>query len=173
MRISSASPRSAMLAPSRAASPRTVQSEMLAPPLTGGARVEVCIAGAGLAGLVAAYMLSRDKRSVMVVEDGPLGGPHAPAEVAHLASRIEQPFVTLERMHGAEGARIAAQSCAAAIDTLEAMVRRERIACDFERLDGYRFAACDDTRADLEAEVRAARRAGLRDAELLDSAPIE
>jgi len=162
-----------MLAPSRAASPRTVRSEPVAPPLCGGARVDVCITGAGLAGLVAAYMLARDKRSVMVLEDGPLGGPLAPAEVAHLASRIEQPFATLERVHGAEGARMAAQSYAAAIDTLEAIVRREHIACDFERLDGYRFASCDDTRDDLEAEVKAAWRAGMMGVELLDEPPVD
>ena len=162
-----------MLAPSHAARPRTPRSELIAPPLSGGARVDVCIAGAGLAGLVAAYMLARDKRSVMVLEEGLLGGPEAPAEVAHLASRIEQPFATLERVHGAEGARLAAQSYAAAIDTLEAIVRREHIACDFERLDGYRFASPGDTRDDLEAEVEAAWRAGMTDVELVSEPPVE
>ena len=162
-----------MLISSRAASPRTVQSELIAPPLTSGARVDICIAGAGLAGLLAAYLLAREKHSVMVIEDGPLGGPHAVPEIAHMATRIEAPFASLEARIGEDGARIAAQDHFAAIDMVEAIVRREHIACDFERLDGLRFASEDDWRADLEAEVRAARRAGMEGVELVQCTPAD
>jgi glycine/D-amino acid oxidase-like deaminating enzyme len=162
-----------MLVSSRAATSRSVPDEVLAAPLAGGARVDVCIAGAGLAGLLAAYLLSRARHSVMVLEEGALGGPYAVPEVAHMASRIDMPFEALAARLGEDGARIAAQSHVAAIDAVEAVVRREHIACDFERLDGYRFAARGDTRASLEAEVQAARRAGLDGVELSAAAPIE
>ena len=141
--------------------------DLVAPPLTGGARVEVCITRAGLAGMVAAYLLTRERRSVMVVDDGPIGGAPTGAEVAHLASALEQPYAQLERLHGANGARLAAQSGHAALDALEAIVRRERIACEFERLDGYAFGL------DAEEEARAARRAGVRGAEAVDAPPVE
>lgn len=144
---------------------RNPSRETSAPSLTGGARVDVCIVGAGLAGLVAAYLIARDKRSVMVVDEGALGGSAGGAEVAHLGHMIEQPFEELERTLGAAGARIAAQGCTAAIDTLQAIVRRERIACEFERLDGYAFAPAGMAGGVLEREAQAARRAGLREAE--------
>lgn len=162
-----------MLVASRIANPRTPRSELTAPPLDEDARLDICIAGAGLPGLLAAYLLARDKHSVMVIEDGPLGGPDAMPEVAHMASRIDTPFSALEARLGDDGARIAAQSHVAAIDCLEAIVRREHIACDFERLDGFRFAATGDGLAGLEAEARAARRAGLEGVELVHAAPID
>ncbi len=41
--------------------------------------------------------------------------------------------------HGERGSRLAAESHSAAIDRIESIVSRERIACDFTRLDGYLF----------------------------------
>ena len=123
--------------------------------LTGGARVDVCIVGAGLSELIAAYYLARDKRSVMLMHAGPLG--LAGTELAHLSSAIPQPYDELERVHGAENARLAAQSYAAAIEALEGIVRRERIACEFERLDGFRLC---ESAGEAEREVAAAKRAG-------------
>ena len=146
--------------------------EALGPTLTGGARVDVCIVGAGLAGMIAAYLLARDRRSVMVVDDGPIGGVHAAFEAAQLASVVEKPYAELERAHGAAGARVAAQSHAAAIDAIESIIRRERIACEFERLDGYFFPG-ETTRGAIDEEYAAARRAGVEGVELLRAAPIE
>lgn len=142
------------------------------PTLTGGARVDVCIVGAGLAGMIAAYLLARDRHSVMVIDEGPIGGVHAAFEAAHLASVVEKAYADLERAHGEQGARVAAQSHAAAIDAIESIIRRERIACEFERLDGYFFPA-ERARDTPEDELAAARRAGVEGVELLRAAPVD
>ena len=152
---------------------RNLSNDLLAPPLIGGARVDVCIVGAGLAGMIAAYLLARERRSVMVIDDGPIGGVQGGFEAAHLASVIERPYALLEAQHGASGARLAAQSYAAAIDTLEAIAAREHIACEFERLDGYLFAAPDDAPDTIECEYEAARQAGVHGVEMVQRAPIE
>lgn len=152
---------------------RSLSNELLAPPLTGGARVDVCIVGAGLAGMIAAYLLARGGRSVMVIDEGPIGGVQGGFEAAHLASVIEKPYATIEARHGVDGARVAAQSYAAAIDALEAIALREHIGCEFERLDGYLFAAPTDAPGAIAREFEAARRAGVEGVELLDSAPID
>lgn len=148
-------------------------ADFTAPTLTGGARVEVCIAGAGLAGMIAAYLLAREKRSVMVIDEGPIGAPQPGAEIAQLAGVLERPYRELEERYGDEGARMAAQSFSAAIDAIEAVVRRERIACEFERLDGYCLSSPADARSELEREVSAALRAGMSDVELAAAPPIE
>lgn len=140
--------------------------------LTGGARVEVCIMGGGLAELIAAYYLAREKRSVMLMHSGPVGGGQASAELAHLASVLPEPYDELERLHGGDNAKLAAQSHAAAIDALEAIVRRERIACEFERLDGYRFCGGPHPLIAAEREVEASRRAGAAGTQAAP-APIE
>lgn len=141
--------------------------------LTGGARVDVCIVAGGLAELIAAYYLAQEKRGVMLLHDGPIGGYHSALEMAHLGTAIEPGYAELEALHGVDNARLAAQSYAAALDALEAIVRRERIACEFERLDGYRFCTGANAFAEASAEVEAAHRAGAREVEIVASAPIE
>jgi glycine/D-amino acid oxidase-like deaminating enzyme len=162
-----------MIVVTRKALSHSRANELLAPPLTGGARVDVCILGAGLAGMIAAYLLAREHRSVMVVDEGPIGGVQGGFEAAHLASVMERPYTWMEARHGAAGARVAAQSYSAAIDALEAIALREHIACEFERLDGYLVASPDEPSSALRHELAAAHRAGVEDAEMLESAPIE
>ena len=137
------------------------------------ARVEVCIANAGLAGLIAGYFLARDKRSVTVLDEASFTGPLPPPELGQLASVPRQSCYALEQRHGAQGARVAAQGFAAAIDAIEAIVRRERIACDFERLDGYCLFPPDEDRRRIEREVAAARSAGVKGAQALPASPVE
>jgi glycine/D-amino acid oxidase-like deaminating enzyme len=146
---------------------RTAASTDSNSPLPHDLRVDTCILGAGLAGMIAAYLLARDGRDVMVLEEGPLGGLQGGFEAAPLASVVERPYARVEAEHGREAARLAAQSAAAAVDALEAIVQRERIACDFERLDGYLVAPDAEGAEWIEREHEAARRAGV-DSELLD-----
>ncbi|MDQ2979575.1 MAG: FAD-dependent oxidoreductase, partial [Acidobacteriota bacterium] len=56
---------------------------------------------------------------------------------------------------------LAAESHGAAIERIERIVEEEKIACDFERVDGFLFAAPDSDPAELDRELKAARRAGL------------
>ena len=150
---------------------RSPPSTHPAPQLITDARVDACVVGAGLGGMLAAYLLAQHGRSVMVLEEGPIGGLHEGFAAAHLAGRAELPYAWVEERYGDDGARMAAQSCAAAIDSLEAIVLREHIACDFERLDGYVFVPPGDE-AMLEREAAAARRAGAHGVEWLARAPF-
>jgi glycine/D-amino acid oxidase-like deaminating enzyme len=162
-----------MIVASRAPSLRKPSSESALPALAGGARVDVCIVGAGLAGMIAAYLLARERRSVMVLDEGPVGGLQGGFEAAHLASVIEKPYAAIEARQGTAGARVAAQSYAAAIDALEAIALREHVACEFERLDGYLIASPADPPGFIERELEAARRAGVAGVEILASAPVD
>jgi glycine/D-amino acid oxidase-like deaminating enzyme/nitrite reductase/ring-hydroxylating ferredoxin subunit len=122
---------------------------------------DVCIVGAGIAGLTTAYLLAREGRSVVVIDDGPLGGGQTKNTTAHLSNAIDDRFFEIERLHGENGARLAAESHSAAIDCIEANVRRENIDCDFQRLDGYLLFPPSETELTLERELNAACRAGL------------
>ncbi len=70
------------------------------------------------------------------------------------------------------GARLAAGSHTAAIDRIDAIVREEQIACDFERLDGYLFLPPGGDSEVLDRELAAAHRAGLAGVEGLPRAPL-
>jgi glycine/D-amino acid oxidase-like deaminating enzyme/nitrite reductase/ring-hydroxylating ferredoxin subunit len=128
-------------------------------PLGGRVRADVCVVGAGIAGLTAAHLLAREGREVVVLDDGPIGGGETGRTTAHLASEIDDGLVEIERLFGEDGARLAHESHAAAIDRIEAIVAEEAIDCAFRRVDGYLFLAEDDEPATLEEELAAARRA--------------
>lgn len=141
------------------------------PPLTEDVQVDVCIIGGGIAGLSVAQALTRAGRSVCLLEDGALCSGETGRTSAHLASALDDRYYELERLHGEQGARLAAQSHRAAIDTIERLVRDEGIDCGFERVDGYLFLAPGEEMSELEREYAAARRAGLA-VEWVDGAPL-
>src|SRR5438128_2716133 len=107
------------------------------PALTQDVRAEVCIVGAGIAGMSTAYLLAREGKSVIVLDDGRIGGGMTERTTAHLVNALDDRFFELERLHGEKGARLAAESHSAAIDRIESIVTEEGIDCDFERMDGY------------------------------------
>ena len=130
------------------------------PPLAEDAECDVCIVGAGIAGITTAYTLTKAGRRVIVLDDGPIGGGESGRTTAHLSWALDDYYVEIEELHGAAGARIAAESHRAAVDRIESIVRQEHIECDFERVDGYWFAAKPGDDRLLDAEAEAARRAG-------------
>lgn len=141
--------------------------------LKSNAKADVCVVGGGIAGLTTAYLLTEAGKSVVLLDDGPLAGGMTEVTTAHLANEIDDRYVEIERVHGAEGARLAAESHTAAIDRIEVIARKEGIHCDFERLDGYLFLGADDDEETLDQELEAAKRAGLSKVTKLAHAPLE
>ena len=136
-------------------------------------RTDVCIIGAGIAGLTTAYLLVQEGRSVVVLDDGPIGGGMTGRTTAHLTNAFDDRFIEVENLHGEVGARLTAASHTAAIDKVEEICRSEQIDCEFERVDGYLFALPPDTEKLLDDELAAAHRAGLVDVEKVARAPID
>ena len=143
------------------------------PTLTHDIRSSVCVVGAGIAGMTTAYLLARAGRAVVVIDDGPIGGGETGRSTAHITAALDDRYSEIEKLHGLEGSRVAAESHTAAIDRIESIASLEDIDCDFERLDGYLFLGEGDERKVLEEELEAAHRAGLSDVELLDRAPLK
>jgi len=137
------------------------------------AQADVCIVGAGIAGMTTAYLLAREGQKVIVLDDGPIGGGMTARTTAHLVNALDDRFYELERLHGERGSRLAAESHSAAIDRVEAIVREEGIDCEFERLDGYLFTPPDESKEQLHDELEAAHRAGLTQIEMVERAPIK
>jgi glycine/D-amino acid oxidase-like deaminating enzyme len=75
-------------------------------------------------------------------------------------------------LHGHRGATLSAESHTAAIDRIEEIVGKEKIACEFERLDGYLFVPPGEPTDVLDKELEAAHRVGLSDVEQVARAPL-
>ncbi|ADI13840.1 FAD-dependent oxidoreductase [Truepera radiovictrix] len=142
-------------------------------PLTRDLTVDVCVVGAGLAGLTTAYLLAREGRRVAVLDQGPVGGGNTGRTTAQLANAFDDRYSEVIRLYGEAGARAVAQSHTAAIDLIERISQEEGIACDFERVSGYLFVPPGASRRVLSEELEAARRAGLREVAWVDKAPLE
>jgi len=140
--------------------------------LEGNVVADVCIVGAGIAGLTVAYQLVQSGKRVVVLDARRPGTGETERTTAHLASALDDRFTHLESLHGLEGARRAAESHAAAIDYIEAVVRELKLDCDFRRVDGYLCLGPLDNASTLEAEFAAARRAGLT-VELVEDPPVD
>lgn len=143
------------------------------PRLKENIRTDVCIIGAGIAGMTTAYLLAREGRSVVVLDDGAIGGGMTGRTTAHLTNAFDDRYVEMEKLHGEDGSRRIAQSHTAAIDKVEEIAGDEEIACGFERLDGYLFVPSNDSTDLLNDELKASHRAGLVDVEMVKRAPID
>ncbi|WP_414579358.1 FAD-dependent oxidoreductase [Anabaena sp. CCY 9402-a] len=143
------------------------------PALVENTHADVCIVGAGIAGMSTAYMLSGAGKSVVVLDDGPVGGGQTERTTAHLSNVLSYRYYELEQMHGEERAKLIAESHTTAINTIEAIATQENIDCDFVRLDGYLFLPDLQSLDEMERELAAAHRAGLSNVELVKQAPLE
>ena len=142
------------------------------PALDSDAQADVCIVGAGMAGLSVAYRLARAGKSVIVIDDGEIGGGMTGVTSAHLTCMLDRSYEEIERIRGRDQAILVASSHQSAINRIEANVSDEGIDCDFERVPGFLFRAPDDD-GSLDPELQAMRRAGLGDARIMDRAPLQ
>lgn len=141
-------------------------------PLGEDLRTDVCVIGAGIAGLTTAYLLARAGKQAVVVDNHTVGSGETGRTSAHLASALDDRFQALARLHGPNGARMARASHEAAIDLIQHIVSEEGIDCEFERVDGYLFLPPNGSLELLEAELEAAREAGCDEAEWCLRLPI-
>ena len=135
--------------------------------------MDVVIVGGGIAGLTTAYLLSKSGKKVAVIEDGYIASGETGRTTAHITHALDDRYYNLERNHGLDGARIAAESHTAAINLIESVVNEESIDCDFERLDGFLFLDPSDKKESLDKELEATHRAGINATEIIDKAPLQ
>src|SRR5215213_11939659 len=79
-------------------------------PLSSDTRADVCIVGAGLAGITTGYLLAREGKSVVILDDSAIGGGETGRTTAHLASALDDRIYKLEEIHGAERTKLMVES---------------------------------------------------------------
>ncbi|HEY6070452.1 MAG TPA: FAD-dependent oxidoreductase [Chthoniobacterales bacterium] len=140
-------------------------------PLSGDLTTDVCVIGAGIAGVTTAYLLARERKNVVLIDDGPVGGGMTGRTTAHLTNMIDDGYAEIETMLGEECSRLMAESHTAAIDKIEEIVRELKLDCDFERLDGYLFLPPGGSVKELMGELEAIHRARLSNVERVNEVP--
>jgi len=132
-----------------------------APALDRAATADVAVIGSGIAGLSVAYEISRQGRSVVVLDRGRLGGGMTARTTAHLASALDDGYAQMIDAHGLEMAMRLHDSLVAAIDRMETIQATEEIACDFRRVPGFLMLAPTSPDSELDDELAACAKIGV------------
>ena len=131
------------------------------PALAGDLEVDVGIVGAGLTGLVAAWLLTNAGRRVAVIEQGRIASGETGHTTAHLTELVDARYHVIERDFGREGARLVARSNHQAIEWVDQTTHALGIECGFERVPAYLYTERASDISLLRREFGAADRAGV------------
>jgi glycine/D-amino acid oxidase-like deaminating enzyme len=77
-----------------------------------GLHADVCVVGAGIAGLTTAYLLRRAGHEVEVLDAFSPGAGETGRTTAHLTNVLDDRFVRLEKFFGVDGSRATSRSTA-------------------------------------------------------------
>jgi glycine/D-amino acid oxidase-like deaminating enzyme/nitrite reductase/ring-hydroxylating ferredoxin subunit len=130
-------------------------------PLAANVSADVAIVGSGIAGLSIAYDLQERGFSVVVLDRGAIAGGMTSRTTAHLAPICDDSLAELLSIRDADEARGFQDSQSAAVDRIEAIVKRLGIDCEFRRLDGILFLDPTSEESVLDDEVKAANELGV------------
>jgi glycine/D-amino acid oxidase-like deaminating enzyme/nitrite reductase/ring-hydroxylating ferredoxin subunit len=131
------------------------------PALKGDLDFDVCVIGAGIAGLAAAALLREDGADVAVLEMDRVGAGTTGYTTAKVSSNHQLVYSELESKHSEKAARVYAEANEAGLDWLRRTVQEHGIECDWRDKQAFTYAATDDDGPSIEDELAAAQRAGL------------
>ena len=131
------------------------------PALAQDVHADVCVVGAGITGLSAALELARGGRSVVVLEGRFVGAGASGYNTAKLSSLHGLTYAKLERSLGGDAARSYGQANQRGLERAFELADELGVDCELRRKPNLTYSESPDDREQLEAEVEAARRAGL------------
>ncbi|GAB3626798.1 FAD dependent oxidoreductase [Pandoraea terrae] len=137
-------------------------------------RADVVVIGAGFTGLSAALALAKRGATVAVLDAGRVGGGASGRNGGQCNTGVAQDYAALYAQLGPERARGCYQAYAAAVSTVERLIREENIACDYAATGKLKLASKPHHLAHLERtaeliarevdpDVQIIGRAGIRD----------
>jgi glycine/D-amino acid oxidase-like deaminating enzyme/nitrite reductase/ring-hydroxylating ferredoxin subunit len=131
------------------------------PPLKGDLEVEVAIVGAGIVGMSAALLLQRAGRRVAVLEALQVGRQVTGRSTAKITSQHNLIYQALEKSFDEDGARAYGAANEAGLAQIVRFIEELGIECDLERKAAYVYSRSGEQLAEVEKEVKVARRLGL------------
>jgi glycine/D-amino acid oxidase-like deaminating enzyme/nitrite reductase/ring-hydroxylating ferredoxin subunit len=123
--------------------------------------VDVAVVGAGIVGVLTAYLLQRDGKTVALLDAKRIVRGATGYTTAKLTSGHGLIYADLAESFGAEGARVYADSNQAAIEQVAGLAEELGIDCDLERKPNYVYAEREEDVERLRTELAAMERVGL------------
>lgn len=138
----------------------TVKKQPPYSPLTKDISVDVAITGGGLTGISTAYELSKENKSVAVVEKGTVVDSVTAYTTAFLCQVIDTDLQDLVKMFGRKEAALIWQSHIDAINRTATIIKKEKIDCDFMFCNDYSIAFSKNDVKILQEEEKVANKLG-------------
>lgn len=130
--------------------------------LKGDIQVQTAVIGAGMAGILTAYLLKKEGMDVVVVEAKKIASGQTQNTTAKITSQHGMIYDRMIREIGRERAAEYAMANEDAIKIFERIIKEEKINCRFEKLPAYLYT-WDEAKAEkMEREAIAARELGIK-----------
>ncbi|MBP0588221.1 FAD-binding oxidoreductase [Paraburkholderia sp. LEh10] len=129
--------------------------------------VDVAVIGGGFTGLSAALALGKRGASVTVLDAGRIGGGASGRNGGQCNTGVAQDYAALREQLGVERAQGCYRAYAAAVDTVERLIREEQIDCDYLASGKLKLAAKPHHLAHLEQTAELIRREVDPDVEII------
>jgi glycine/D-amino acid oxidase-like deaminating enzyme len=124
-------------------------------------RADVVIIGAGITGILSAYLLTKAGKKVIVVEKGEVGEGATKLTTAFITQLIDTSLTDLIKLFGLHKAKLIIESHGSAIDLLEQVAKDENIKCNFIRCSNFFYANSEKDISSLKEEYTAGKKLGL------------
>ncbi len=132
-------------------------------------KTDVLVIGAGIAGILTAYMLKQKGREVVVIDAAEIASGNTKNTTAKITSQHDLIYSKLITEFGEEKARQYAKANELAIKKYKEIIEDRRIECDFEEKPAYVYSL-NEVEV-LKEEVEAAKNLGI-DAEFVQEANL-
>lgn len=132
------------------------------PELTKDAKAEIAIIGAGLTGILSAYLLAKEGKKVTLLEKNTVAEGATHLTTAFLTQIIDTDMQDLIDTFGLDKAKEIVRSHGDAIDLIEEIRRTEDIECDFKRSSNFIYAYTEDEFGTLLKEFEALNQLGIK-----------
>jgi len=137
--------------------------------LNGNIEADAVVIGAGITGILTAYMLKKKGINVVVIEAEEICSGNTKNTTAKITSQHYLVYDKLIKEFGEDRARQYASANELAIKKYKEIIEEERIKCDFEEKDAYLYTL-DNVEA-LKKELDAATKLGIK-AKLLENTEL-
>ncbi|KAI0834605.1 DAO-domain-containing protein [Hypoxylon sp. FL0890] len=109
-------------------------------PLSEDIETDVCIIGAGIAGISLAYELITRGREVVLIEARDVLAGETGRTSGHLSNALDDMYPEIAKKHGESGAKAAAESHTWALNRVGEIAKELNIDCEYRQLPAYRVS---------------------------------
>lgn len=131
------------------------------PALSEGTEVDVAIAGGGITGMTAAYLLKESGLRVAVLEKNTIGSGTTSKTTGKVTAQHGLIYADLQKRLGAKTAKDYADANLTALEEIKALIRSKNIDCGFEADDNYVFTTDPKKVSQFKEEAKTAIELGL------------